>query len=216
MSILGAVAAAVLFVLRAVLILLGVVLALALLGLVIPFCADVAWEGDPEGETDGTLEVRAGALGLHLGLALMALGIAFSGPYKQEADHSFAPGDSMTIGDVTVTLKNLFEGTQPGYHFLEAQLEVRRADAVIGELTPQRRIYDKFGNMQFTEVDVIPGLGNEVYASLLGLDQEGRAYVKISLEPLVNWLWIGGTLLCLFPLLMLRRRPDQRRPGGKR
>lgn len=64
MSILGAVAAAVLFVLRAVLILLGVVLALALLGLVIPFCADVAWEGDPEGETDGTLEVRAGALGL--------------------------------------------------------------------------------------------------------------------------------------------------------
>lgn len=159
---------------------------------------------------------RAGALGLHLGLALMALGIAFSGPYKQEADHSFAPGDSMTIGDVTVTLKNLFEGTQPGYHFLEAQLEVRRADAVIGELTPQRRIYDKFGNMQFTEVDVIPGLGNEVYASLLGLDQEGRAYVKISLEPLVNWLWIGGTLLCLFPLLMLRRRPDQRRPGGNR
>ena len=159
---------------------------------------------------------RAGALGLHLGLALMALGIAFSGPYKQEADHSFAPGDSMTIGDVTVTLKNLFEGTQPGYHFLEAQLEVRRADAAIGELTPQRRIYDKFGNMQFTEVDVIPGLGNEVYASLLGLDQEGRAYVKISLEPLVNWLWIGGTLLCLFPLLMLRRRPDQRRPGGKR
>ena len=157
----------------------------------------------------------AGGLGLHLGLALMALGIAFSGPYKQEADHAFAPGDSLTIGDVTVTLKNLFEGSQPGYHFLEAQLEVRRADTVIGELTPQRRIYDKFGSMQFTEVDVIPGLGNEVYASLLGLDQEGRAYVKVSLEPLVNWIWIGGTLLCLFPLLMLRRRPQARRKDGE-
>ena len=68
--------------------------------------------------------------------------------------------------------------------------------------------------MQFTEVDVIPGLGNEVYASLLGLDQEGRAYVKISLEPLVNWLWIGGTLLCLFPLLMLRRRQPGRRQNA--
>ena len=153
----------------------------------------------------------AGSLGLHLGLALMALGIAFSGPYKQEADHAFAPGDSMTIGNVTVTLKNLFEGTQPGYHFLEAQLEVSREGEVIGELAPQRRIYDKFGSMQFTEVDVIPGLGNEVYASLLGLDQDGKAYVKISLEPLVNWIWIGGTLLCLFPLLMLRRRQPVRR-----
>ena len=157
------------------------------------------------------LSRRAGALGLHLGLALMALGIAFSGPYKQETDHAFAPGDSVKLGNVTVTLKNLFEGTQPGYHFLEAQLEVRRADTVIGELMPQRRIYDKFGSMQFTEVDVIPGLGNEVYASLLGLDQDGRAYVKISLEPLVNWIWIGGTLLCLFPLLMLRRAPASRR-----
>lgn len=154
---------------------------------------------------------RAGALGLHLGLALMALGIAFSGPYKLEDDHAFAPGDSMTLGNVTVTLKNLFEGTQPGYHFLEAQLEVRRGDAVLGELAPQRRIYDKFGSMQFSEVDVIPGLGNEVYASLLGLDQDGRAYVKISLEPLVNWIWIGGTLLCLFPLLLLRRGPATRR-----
>ena len=158
---------------------------------------------------------RAGGLGLHLGLALVALGIAFSGPYKQEADHAFAPGDSMTIGNMTVTLKNLFEGTQPGYHFLEAQLEVRRAETVVGELAPQRCIYDKFGSMQFSEVDVIPGLGNEVYASLLGLDQEGRAYVKISLEPLVNWIWIGGTLLCLFPLLMLRRRSSASRSAGK-
>ncbi len=156
----------------------------------------------------------AGGLGLHLGLALMALGIAFSGPYKQETDHAFAPGDSLTIGNVTVTLKNLFEGTQPGYHYLEAQLEVSREGSLIGELGPQRRIYDKFGNMQFTEVDVIPGLGNEVYASLLGLDQDGKAYIKISLEPLVNWIWIGGTLLCLFPLLMLRRRQPGRRQNA--
>lgn len=156
-----------------------------------------------------------GGMGLHFGLALMALGIAFSGPYKQETDHAFAPGDSVTIDNVTVTLKNLYEGTQPGFHFLEAQLEVSRGGEVIGELAPQRRIYDKFGSMQFTEVDVIPGLGNEVYASLLGLDQDGKAYVKVSLEPLVNWIWIGGTLLCLFPLLMLRRRqPSRRQDAG--
>ena len=149
---------------------------------------------------------HAGALGLHLGLALLALGIAFSGPYKVEQDHAFAPGDTLQLGGVAVTLKDLQEGTQPGYHYLEARLEVRRDDKVIGELAPQQRIYDKFGSMRFTEVDVIPGLGNEVYASLLGLDQNGRAYIKVSLEPLVNWIWIGGTLMCLFPLLMLRRR----------
>src|SRR5699024_11935557 len=49
----------------ALLVLLAVVLALALLALLIPFCADVAWEGE-EGSPDslGRLRVRAGALGL--------------------------------------------------------------------------------------------------------------------------------------------------------
>ena len=45
----------------ALLVLLAVVLALALLALLIPFCADVAWEGE-EGSPDGLgrLRVRAG------------------------------------------------------------------------------------------------------------------------------------------------------------
>lgn len=49
----------------ALLVLLAVALALALLALLIPFCADVAWEGE-EGSPDGLgrLRVRAGALGL--------------------------------------------------------------------------------------------------------------------------------------------------------
>ena len=62
--------------------------------------------------------------------------------------------------------------------------------------------------MQFSEVDVIPGLGNEIYASLLGLDENSRVVVKVSVEPLVNWLWIGGTIMCLVPLVGLRRRKN--------
>ena len=44
------------------------------------------------------------------------------------------------------------------------------------------------------------------YASLLGLDEDSHVVVKLSVEPLVNWLWIGGTIMCLVPLLGLRRR----------
>ena len=147
-----------------------------------------------------------GTVGVHLGLALMALGVAFSGPYKVEDDHYFVTGDRIVVDGYDVTLKALAEGTGPGFHYLESRLEVSRDGVVLGELKPQRRIYDKFGSMQFTEVDVIPSLGKEIYASLLGLDQQGRALVKVSVEPLVNWLWIGGTLMSLFPLCMLRRR----------
>ena len=83
---------------------------------------------------------------------------------------------------------------------------MRKNGRAVGVLRPEKRAYDKFGGMFFTEVDVIPSLGEELYASLSGLDGQGRAIAKVSIEPLVNWLWIGGALLSLMPLLVLRRR----------
>ena len=76
----------------------------------------------------------------------------------------------------------------------------------LGFVSPERRLYEKFGSMLFSEVDVIPSFGNEIYASLLGLDEDSHVVVKLSVEPLVNWLWIGGAIMSIVPLVGLRRR----------
>lgn len=148
-----------------------------------------------------------GALGAHLGMALMALGIAFSGPYKQESDMHFTVGQSQKLAGYTATLLELNEGTRPGYDYIAARIRITDKDGKdLGIVAPERRLYEKFGSMQFSEVDVIPSFGNEIYASLLGLDEDSHIVVKLSVEPLVNWLWIGGTIMCLVPLIGLRRR----------
>lgn len=159
--------------------------------------ADKAVRGQP---------ATLGALGAHIGLALMALGIAFSGPYTRDNEMSLLQGDSDSVGEYTATLLELEEGRRPGYDYIAARLQIARNGKNLGIVVPERRLYDKFGSMQFSEVDVIPGLGNEVYASLLGMDEKRRVVVKVSVEPLVNWLWIGGTIMCLVPLMGLRRR----------
>lgn len=155
-----------------------------------------------------------GALGAHLGMALVALGVAFSGPYTQSGELLLAKGESKTVGAYTATLLDLQDGRQPGYDYIAARLQIGRDGVTLGVLAPERRMYDKFGSMQFSEVDVIPGLGNEIYASLLGLDEDLRVLVKVSVEPLVNWIWIGGALMCLLPLLGLRRRNRQTASPG--
>ncbi|MDR2819022.1 MAG: cytochrome c biogenesis protein CcsA [Desulfovibrio sp.] len=147
--------------------------------------------------------VFLGAWGAHLGMALMALGIAFSGPYAEEQDMMLARGESGKIGEYTATLQEITGGRATGYEFITGRLQISKNDEMVGVVAPQRRIYDKFGTMQFSEVDVIPSLGDEIYASLLGLDNDMRVMVRVSVKPLVNWLWIGGTLLCLFPLVSL-------------
>ena len=151
------------------------------------------------------------AYGVHLGVTLTVLAVAFSGPYKQEIDLTLGVNETGNVGAYEVRLTKISEGEAPGYHFLEARLDVLKGGEKVGEVAPERRIYEKFGRQQFAEADTVFSLGNEVYASLLGLEQskpgqEQRATVKISVHPLVNWLWIGGTFMCLFPFLSLYRR----------
>ena len=154
------------------------------------------------------------ALGAHAGLALLALGIAFSGPYTQERELLLAKGESGEVGGYTVTLESVADGERPGYDYLMARLAVSRGGEPVGVVAPERRIYAKFGSMQFSEVEVISGPARDIYASLLGMDEDLRVYVKVSIEPLVNWIWIGGALMCLLPLLGLGGgRPPSGRSG---
>ena len=146
------------------------------------------------------------AYGIHIGVALIALGIAFSGPYKIESEPTMAMGETVKVGQFEVTFKNLYEGEGAGYIFLEGELEVRKDGKLIGIAAPQRRVYAKWGQMQFAEAAVIPSLGNEFYATLMAVDQQNRAVFRLSSNPLVNWLWIGGILMCLLPFISFRRR----------
>jgi len=148
------------------------------------------------------------AHGVHLGVAFIALGIAFSGPYKIEADLALGRGDSGQVGKYTVTLSELYQGTGPGFTFIESELLVTKDDTTIGLLAPQRRVYKKWKDMQFAEAATIPSLGQEVYATLLGIDKKQNAIVRISVNPLVNWMWIGGLLMCLLPFVSLLRRRE--------
>ena len=153
------------------------------------------------------------AYGIHIGVALIALGIAFSGPYKIESEPTMAMGETVKVGQFEVTFKNLYEGEGAGYIFLEGELEVRKDGKLIGIAAPQRRVYAKWGQMQFAEAAVIPSLGNEFYATLMAVDQQNRAVFRLSSNPLVNWLWIGGILMCSRPPAAVRQLQAPQRPG---
>ena len=158
------------------------------------------------------------ALGTHLGLSLAGLAVAFSGPYATEQDVLLAPGMSEKVGAYTLTLKEIRQQEGTGYSALLAVLQIKEGENDKGLLIPERRIYEKFGDMQFSEVDTLPSLGNELYVSLLGLTQEKKVLVRFSIKPLVNWLWIGGIFMSLMPVFGLagsfRKRQSESEAKG--
>ncbi|MGE4535839.1 MAG: heme lyase CcmF/NrfE family subunit [Desulfovibrio sp.] len=150
---------------------------------------------------------RSGALGaycVHLGLALLTLGVAFSGPYQISREVVLTPGRAMRIGDFTMTYTDLERETNPAVSIARAVIDVTKNGRTVGRLTPERRIYKGF-EQPFAEVSTIPSLGDELYATLLSATDQKAASIKISVNPLVNWVWIGGALMSLAPFLSLRR-----------
>ena len=155
---------------------------------------------------------KLGALGAHLGLALAALGIAFSGPYSLDREIELAQGEQLTVENYTLSLAAIREMESPGYASLLIELFVQKDGKPLGTLMPERRIYEKFGEMQFSEVDTLFSLTNELYASLLGISSEKKAVIRFSIKPYVNWLWIGGFLMSLLPLFGLAKQSEAKNP----
>ncbi len=144
-----------------------------------------------------------GSYAVHLGLGLMALGVAFSGPYQVGVERDVHPGETFEVGGYTVKLNELHEKSSASMARLIAELEVSKNGKVIGTVVPERRLYRGY-EQPFAEVAVLPGLGDEIFAVLLGLTEDGGASVKVNVNPLVNWIWIGGILLSFAPFLVLR------------
>ena len=144
-----------------------------------------------------------GVYAVHLGLGLMALGVAFSGPYKKSLEAELHPGQTAQVGAYTVKLDKVYEKSSPTMARLVAEIEVSKGGKVLGQVVPERRLYRGY-EQPFAEVAVLPGLGDEIFAVLLGLSEDGAASVQVNVNPLINWIWIGGTIMSLAPFLVLR------------
>ena len=67
--------------------------------------------------------------------------------------------------------------------------------------------------MSFAEASVIPSLYKELYASLLNVQEDNTVFINISVQPFVNWIWIGAIILTFSPIIGLfdRNRKKENR-----
>jgi cytochrome c-type biogenesis protein CcmF len=145
-----------------------------------------------------------GVYGIHIGLALVFLGIAWSGPNQTTVEAVLKKGESTQVGTYTLTYLRSNESQNMAMASVMAVLEVKENGKQVGILAPERRIYSGYPQ-PFAEVSVLPGLIDELYGVLLSYQPDGTATIKVSVNPLINWMWIGGTLMCLFGFIAFRK-----------
>jgi len=159
---------------------------------------------------------RYGGYLIHIGVILVAIGIVGSRAYQVETQKNLAVGESMTvtsdvIGAYELTYRGLREGDSPDDRLItEAVLDVKFNGEPAGELIPVRE-YFIVQEQPMTIPDKRSTLADDLYVILAGWEGTGQtATFKAYINPLVNWLWIGGFVFIIGTIVAAWPTPQER------
>ncbi|MCC6955326.1 MAG: heme lyase CcmF/NrfE family subunit [Anaerolineales bacterium] len=146
---------------------------------------------------------RYGGYIIHLGVVLMAMGIIGIELFQQETQGTIPAGGSISLGNYTLTYKSLASfDTADGRNVARAVVNVEKNGKPVGELYPRRDFF-----FESQQPMTIPGVRNtwedDLYVILvdwLPVSSQGASF-KVYVNPLVNWLWLGGFVFVLGTLV---------------
>ncbi len=138
---------------------------------------------------------RYGGYIVHVGIVLMFLGFAGAG-YKLERQVQVHPGDEVEVGRFTVRYERLSETDDGQKQMITAHMTVRKDGEPAGSLYPARWFYRNHETEPTTEVALRRAISEDLYVTLVNYTvADQSAALEITVNPLVNWIWFGFTIL---------------------
>ena len=151
---------------------------------------------------------RYGGYVVHLSVVLMFVGFAGSA-FDLEETRLLAPGEKWDLAGYTVEYRQAREVKHPHYAGAKVRLALYDRGEPVGILVPEKRVY--FRQEQPTTFPAISSsMGRDFYVILTGLEPDQSAALKVYVNPLVNWIWVGGYVFVIGNVLLLWRIPETR------
>jgi cytochrome c-type biogenesis protein CcmF len=154
---------------------------------------------------------RYGGYIVHLGVVLVFVGFAGSA-FNKEWETTVMPGERFHAGGYEFTYQGLKETDAPGMETIKAMVDLGEGGKIIQRLLPHRIWYEKSEQLS-TEVAIYSTWKHDLYLILADMDDTQKASFKVMVNPLVNWFWWGGIIMCLGGILVLLP-PRQRKMAG--
>ncbi len=155
---------------------------------------------------------RYGGYTAHIGILLVAIGIAASGTFRTESEASLKPGDTMTVAGHTVRLKQVWGREEAQRSVIGATLEIVKNGAVTGTIEPRMNFYPT-SQQPVPTPEVHSTFAGDLYANLQAFRPDGsNATVRLIYEPLVPWIWFGGLVIVIGSVLSIL--PAKARAGA--
>ena len=149
---------------------------------------------------------RYGGYVVHFGIVVMFIGIA-GGAFNQSHEQEMGFGDTLSLGPYRLVCQSYTQDSNKNFDTEYALLDVYKGSKKITQLAPERRFYHA-SQTTSTMVALHSTLASDLYVIYEGKDLDNeKPIIKVFINPLMNWIWIGvlivvlGTFLALVPNL---------------
>ncbi len=149
---------------------------------------------------------RYGGYIVHLGIVVMFIGFAGQA-FNQNVEKELGVGDAINIGPYKLVSQSFTQDSNANYDTEYSLLDVYRNSKKVTQLAPEKRFYQASQTPQ-TMVANHSTLAWDLYVVYEGKNPDsGLPIIKVFLNPLVAWIWIGvfiviaGTVTALTPNL---------------
>jgi cytochrome c-type biogenesis protein CcmF len=148
---------------------------------------------------------RYGGYVVHLGVVLIVLGLT-GGAFRTERQAILARGESMKVGNYTLTYENLETSQTPEKRIFSADVAVSRGGERISTLHPQRNLHIAQNQWQ-SEVAIRSTPEEDLYV-VATFQSDGDAELRAFVNPLTWWIWAGAAVMLMgMVILMSGARP---------
>jgi len=155
---------------------------------------------------------RYGGFVVHLGILVAAVGITGSQAWSVQTEATLARGETLTIGRYQVRFDGLSASEESNHFKVTGAFTVTNDRHPLAVMRPAKKFYPQ-EQTPIAYVDYLMGLKEDVYLVLGDFARDGsQATIKVQVNRLVTWIWIGGLILTFGTVLAVLpdKRPEKR------
>jgi len=114
------------------------------------------------------------------------------------------PGETTHLDGYDWHLVDLHDAAGPNYSARVATIEISEGGVPVVTLAPERRSFP-VQQVNTTEAKIHTNLVRDLYA-VLGEERDGAAVLRLHVNPLAPWIWLGALVMALGGMISLADR----------